>query len=424
MVESEEKYRLLFDQVMDVILLVDEETDCILDCNQAVTTEWGYAREALLLQKPSLLRVTSPHPETTGPETNAYAYGRRALVRESRLSTRSGEFRDVSIKTGFFILQDRPVRLEIFRDVTERRKDERALREREAMLRSLGDNLPDGLVYEIEVMPDGHRRFRYISQGIERIFGLPVALALEDSQAVFDLINAEDRERLLEAESASLAHLTNFDVQARVQTRDGTLHWGQFRAAPRRAYGGSVLFDGVYFDVTAQKHAEENLLQAKKEAEAASLSKSEFLANISHEVRTPLNGVLGMLQLLETSSLSPEDASHVTTALSCGRGLVKVLADILDFSLIDAGRLLLHQDVCDIRAVVSETLGVFAIECEKKGLKAAYDVADSVPVAVMTDAARLRQILFNVIGNAVKFTTTGWIHASICPKMQPAAFGK
>lgn len=405
--ESEKKYRLLFDQVMDVILLVAEDSDRILDCNQAVASEWGYDREELIGRDTSLLRLSSPHAGLSGATEVRYPNGRRAALRETRLRTRFGEIRDVSVKTGFFVLGDKQVRLEIFRDVTERKKDETALAEREAMLRRLGDNLPDGVIYKMEVQPDGRRRFLYVSQGVERIFGLPAAGLLEDARRFFRLVVPEDREALRRAEAASVASLATFDVQARIQTPDGSVRWGQLRAAPRRDSDGGVLFDGVFFDVTVLKRTEESLRLAKAGAEAASRAKSEFLANISHEVRTPLNGVLGMLQLLETAALPPEHATHVATALSCGRGLVRVLADILDFSLIDAGRLVVRQDACDVRSVAADVLGVLSIECAKKGIHCALDVAGEVPSCVVTDAARLRQILFNVVGNAVKFTASG-----------------
>jgi len=409
LLESEGKYRLLFDQVMDVILLVDEQTGRILDCNQAVATEWGFDREEIIGKNPSRLRLP---PDGSTTEVR-YANGRRAVLRETRLVTRLGEVRMASVRTGFFSFGGRQVRLDIFRDVTERNKDDTALKERAAMLRGLGDNLPDGVIYKYELLADRTRRFLYVSQGVERLFHVTVPEALADASSVLSRIEPEGLDALRQAEMRAMDNLAVIDVQARFTDGQGTLRWGQFRAAPRRTAAGGVLFDGLLFDVTGQKRTEESLRLAKSEAEAASLAKSEFLANISHEVRTPLNGVLGMLQLLETSRLSAEDASHVATALACGRGLVRVLADILDFSLIEAGRLVLRRDACDIRSVIADVFGVLSLECEKRGLCATFDVAGDVPAFVATDAARLRQILFNVVGNAVKFTPYGTVHLHV-----------
>lgn len=405
LLQSEARYRSLFEQAMDVIWLVDEDTERILDCNPAVATEWGYDREALLGEDPARYRPPSTAVREAGEP--------RAVLGEMRIITRVGEIRDVSVRTGFFTLGSRRVRLEIYRDVTERKRDETALAEREAMLRHLGDNLPKGMIYKIEVQPDDTRRFLYVSGGVERLFGVTAAQALADARAVFSRILPQDEEILHKAKDVALSGLVTIDVRVRFTGKDGAIHWGQFRAAPRRSQEGVVVFDGILLDVTAQKQSEERLRRAMVEARAANIAKSEFLANISHEVRTPLNGVLGMLQLLETSGLSEEYAGHVATALSCGRGLVRILSDILDFSLLDAGRLALRSEVCDLRALVADVLEVFSVESARKGLRLAAALAPKTPQVVLTDPARLRQILFNVVGNAVKFTETGSVRLEV-----------
>ena len=410
--ESENKYRSLFDQVMNVILVVDEDHARVVDCNQAVSTEWGYDREELLGHDPAELRLTPQAGQGQSLEV-AYPNGRRAMLRETRIATHLGEIRDVSVKTGFFRFGDRNLRLEIYHDVTERRKGEVALLEREATLRGLGDNLPEGVIYKIEARTDGTRRFLYVSRGIERLFGLSAGEALDNAGSVLARFFPEDLDALRRAEAQAMRNLDTFDVQARFTGADGAAHRGQLRAAPRRAPDGSVVFDGIIVDVTEYKRVEESLRQTMATAESASRAKSEFLANISHEVRTPLNGVLGMLQLLEGARLSREDAQHVATALACGRGLVRVLADILDFTLIESGKLVLRSEACDVRDVAGEVIQVFALESERKGLAVAADVAPGVPGRIMTDPARLRQILFNVVGNAVKFTARGSVRLDV-----------
>lgn len=411
--ESENRYRSLFDQVMDVILVVDNGTGRILDCNQAVATQWGYDREELLGREASMLRPHSPEGPAR-PGAAEAADSPRAAVRETRLATRLGEIRDVSVKTGYFTLGDRDVRLEIYNDVTERKRSENALLEREATMRRLGDNLPDGVIYKAEVRVDGTRRFLYVSQGVERLFGLAVKEVLDNAGVVFARYLSEDLDVLRRAETQALRALDTFNVQARFRDAAGTVRWGQLRAAPRRTPEGDVVFDGILVDITDYKRVEERLRQAMAAAEAASRAKSEFLANISHEVRTPLNGILGMLQLLETSSLSLEDADHVATALACCRGLMRILTDILDFTLIESGKLVLRSEPCDVRALVAEVLSVFGLESTRKGLDVAVAVDPATPERVMTDIARLRQVLFNIVGNAVKFTSRGVVRLDVC----------
>lgn len=411
--ESETKYRTLFGQVMDVILLVADDTGEILDCNQAVTLEWGYAREDLIGRDPASLRAAAAAEGSLPAREIHYPNGRRAVLRETRLVVQSGDIRDVAVKTGFSRLGKRPVRLEIYRDITERKKNETALAESEAMLRGLGDNLPQGMIFELSVTADGKRHFRHISQGVERIFGQSVQAVLAHPELLHETLVPEDRAFLVRAEAAAMKSLTVFDVAVRLNAARGGGRWVQFRAAPRPGEAGEILFDGVVFDLTAQKRIEENLRQAKAEAEAASQAKSEFLANISHEVRTPLNGVLAMLQLLQTSPLDAICAANVETALAAARGLVRILSDILDFSLLEAGRLVLHREVLGIRTLAAAIMRVLAVESERKRLRTELAVSEAVPEWIATDGARLRQVLFNVVGNAVKFTEQGSVRLDI-----------
>jgi PAS domain S-box-containing protein len=411
MLASEEKYRSLFDQARDAILVVDDETGRILDCNRAVAAEWGYAPDAVVGRTTEAIGLIEPADDV--PATVLGQNGSLTTIRETRMRTAAGDERLVSVKSGQFRLGDATVRLDIFRDMTELRREEDALRGREAMLRSLGDNLPNGVIYTLEADAAGNHRFLYVSQGLERVLGLPVALALADAELVFARIVEDDREILRRAESESMATGEPFDVQARVMAPDGGVRWGQFRAAPRPGSGRAVLFDGFYFDVSAHKRIEDDLRRAMAVAEAASQAKSEFLANISHEIRTPLNGVLGMLQLLETAALGREEAGYVATALKSGRGLTRVLGDILDFSLLEAGAMVVKSTPVDVRDVAADVLGALFIECRAKGIDAVLDVAPDVPARVLTDGARLRQILFNLVGNAVKFTQVGSVRLEV-----------
>jgi len=412
MLESEAKYRSLFEQGMDAVLLVAEDTGVILDCNEAVTSEWGYAREELIGRDPSFLRVAGPAGAFPSSEI-VYPNGRRAVLRETSLRTHSGEIRDVAVKTGFFNLDHRPVRLAIYRDITDRRKGEIALLEREAMLRQLGDNLPDGMIFKLAMTAGCRRRYLYVSQGVERIFGVDAATVLENAATLEETLHPEDRELLARAECTALDSLAVFDVQARLWGEQRAGRWVQFRAAPRRGPDGGSIFDGVALDITSQKRNEESLRQAKIAAEAASQAKSEFLANISHEVRTPLNGVLAMLQLLKATPLDGASMANVDTALASARGLVKILSDILDCSILDAGRLVMHWDAIDFRGLVADIMRMLSVECDRKGLQAVLAVSGDVPRWIVTDAARLRQILFNVVGNAVKFTECGGVRLEV-----------
>jgi signal transduction histidine kinase/CheY-like chemotaxis protein len=156
-----------------------------------------------------------------------------------------------------------------------------------------------------------------------------------------------------------------------------------------------------------RQHAQDALVRAKESAEAASQAKSQFLANMSHEIRTPITGVIGMLQLLQRTSLDDRQDRYAANALSSAETLLTVLGDVLDFSKIEAGKLELEQTVFGLPEVMDGAVRLFAEKAEKKGIELVCQVAEDVPVELRGDPNRLRQILLNLVGNALKFTEHG-----------------
>src|ERR1700733_11882093 len=222
-----------------------------------------------------------------------------------------------------------------------------------------------------------------------------------------DYVHPDFRQKVMER---SVARQRGEQVESRYEIRlvakDGRNLWVDFSATPIE-YDGQPAILGIAIDITQRKEMEQALRTAMEAAEAASRAKSTFLANMSHEIRTPMNAVLGMTDLVLDSELTRDQRQHLETARDSAESLLAIINDILDFSKIEAGKLELESAPFNLRETVEDTVRSLAVRAHGQGIELACRIAPNTPEILVGDRVRLRQVLTNLVGNAVKFTPRG-----------------
>ncbi len=301
----------------------------------------------------------------------------------------------------------------IFWDVTERQKMEEAIAYERDLLRALLDNIPDSIYFK-----DRQSRFLRIGHQLARKFGLQdpnAAIGQTDA----DFFSPEHAKAALEDEDFILR--TGQPIVGKTEKEtwpDGQERWVLTTKMPYRDKTGQVIGTfGVSKDITPLKQAEAELAHARDLAVESAHLKAEFLANMSHEIRTPMNCVIGMTGLLLDTQLSDEQRDFAETIRSSADGLLTIINDILDFSKIEAGKLNVESIPFDLLETIENTVELFAERAEAQGLELVLRTDVDIPRYLTGDPGRIRQVLTNLVGNAIKFTEKGGVsvHVSCHP---------
>jgi PAS domain S-box-containing protein len=298
-------------------------------------------------------------------------------------------------------------------DISERRRREdaeAALARAEANYRSIFENAVEGLY---QTTPDG--RFLQVNPAFARILGYASAgelIASVDSDARCIYVDPRRRDTFFELLGRNDQLV---DFQSEIIRRNGSRCWiSESVRAVRRVDGGLQHLEGVAMDITLQREAARALAEAKEAADTANRAKSQFLASMSHELRTPLNGILGYTQILERdTSLGAPQQRGVRVIHQSAEHLLNLINDVLDLSKVEAGRLELHPVASDLRALVASVAELLTPRAHAQGLGFATDFPADLPATVLVDGSRLRQVLLNLLGNALKFTRSGTVLFSV-----------
>jgi len=401
--EAAEQYRLLFEGNPNPMWVYDRETLAFLAVNDATVAHYGYSRDEFLRmtladirQSDDFARLLLQLPERADSRA----------VSEWTHCKKDGTPIQVETISNSLLFGGRAARLVLVNDVTERNRTEAALRASEASYRTLFESANDVImIYDtdtLEILAVNSKACEAYGYSRDEFEGMSLLRLSLDPAAT--------RQRV----HAVLGDLRIFET---VHRRKDEQLINIIVSTSVIEYGGRTAALNINRDITEEKRHEAELRAAKDAADAANRAKSQFLANMSHEIRTPMNGVIGMTGLLLDTPLTAEQQEYAETIRTSGDALLTIINDILDFSKIESGSLDLEEQPFDLRDCLEDALDLLAARAAEKNLDLAYLIDDGVPGTLVGDVTRLRQVLVNLVGNAIKFTAAGEVVVSVSSRM-------
>jgi PAS domain S-box-containing protein len=395
--ESEERYKTLFESAPDGIMIFEaegEQAGRIVAANSAAAENTGYSVEELLslttrdLQPPEQI-------EFTARARQRIVQGQHVTAELLRLR-KDGTTFPIEVKAGPLTLGDKRYVLSFGRDITQRMQTEKEVNMLAHAIRS---------IQECVSITDANHVALFVNDAFVRTYGFERDEVI--GKTIVDLVRAGDSPDYRDPLGGK-APTQRWEGELLNRRKDGSIFPVHLRVSPINDDSGQVVaLAGVSQDITERKRAIEELQKAKEAAEGASRAKSEFLANMSHEIRTPMNGIIGMTELALDTDLTAEQQEYLKLVKLSADSLLGVINDILDFSKIEAGKLELDLDEFNLQDAIDDVMKALGVRAEQKGLELAYYLRPGVPELVVGDVGRLRQILVNLVGNAIKFTDRG-----------------
>ena len=414
--ESEARYRELFFGSRAVQLLIDPAAGGrIVEANQAALDFYGYSREALLGLRISDINTLSER-EVAEEMASARSQERDHFHFRHRLA--GGEVRDVEVHSGPIEVEGRTLLYSIVHDETERTRAGRELGRVNTLLSAIIEHAPFAILVA-EGSPE-EWRITVVNREAERLNGVPAAAQLGIGKSGERIVNREritwqlihPDGRAWPSDDSPLPKtmrgIATQGEEIQVRRADGVEHTVLMNSTPIYDDGGRLVAGVlVYPDISRLKETEEALRHTTRQAEAANQAKSEFLAMMSHEIRTPMNAIIGMAEVLEETTLGSEQHGFLEVQRRAGESLLELIDDILDLSRLEAGRMEIETVPFALRELVDSVIKIVEVRASEKGLSLRLDLTEGLPTHFTGDLRRLRQVLLNLLGNAVKFTHDG-----------------
>ncbi len=404
--ENEELFRAVNEASPLGIVFVKQD-GAIRITNPAFRKMFGYTAAELegrpiegLLVPEGMEEISSPNIVPGAPDRV-----RHETVQRKR---KDGTLLDVELFVAPLVLDGRKQGLlGIYLDITRRIEVENAVRESEELFRTLSVAAPIGIF-----RADTLGKYVYVNQRWCEMTGRSAESAMGDGW--LDAVHEDDRAQLERVWKVGLELGLELQDEARFLTPQGGTCWVYWQSRALHGPDGSLLgYVGVVEDITKRRAAEQRLVEAKRAAEKANEAKSQFLANMSHEIRTPMNGILGMTELALETSLTSEQKEYLELVKGCAESLLEIIDDVLDFSKIERGKIELESIPFSLLDCVENALRPVAVRAQQKGIELEWQIHGDLPDWVEGDPTRLRQVLINLLGNAVKFTEEGEVTLEI-----------
>jgi len=396
------------DTAIDGIVILDAEGR-VLVFNPGAVRITGFTEAEML--GASVRRVmTEPHRTQIQADFAGFvAAFPTGMAIDTAVCRADGSESPIRLVVGQATAEGRALYVVSMTDISERVAMEKAVRHSEQQFRSLIGNIP-GISYRARLGKGWP--LVYISDAVERITGHPVADFAGERPRVrlLDMVAPDDADRLIKQVIQAVVHGQPFVVEFKLTQRDGSPRWMWGTGRGVHDEDGELQWvDGVLLDISERRDMEEDLRAAKQLAEEAMHARTAFLANMSHEIRTPMNAIIGFTEAVLSQPLEGEARQHLQTVRTAARSLLVLLNDILDTSKLDRGALELEHLPYDLRRVLQQVAAEQQLMARRKGLQLNVQCALDLPAALMGDAHRVRQVLVNLVGNAVKFTEHGQV---------------